>query len=139
MITLKPTPSQHGVLELTPLLDIVFIVVVFLLLTANSQLLPLPINIPEADHSTSTQQTPEKSITVSLFSEAPNFAIEQQRYQEWPEFKAALLQVLSNNHQPLAIAVDRGTAAESLLKLLALLNAQKVKNTHILMEESSND
>ncbi len=42
------TPDQLPNIDLTALIDIIFIVLVFLLLTANSQLLSLPVGVPQS-------------------------------------------------------------------------------------------
>lgn len=139
MIRRKPMPAASSTLELTPLIDIVFIVVVFLLLTANTQLLPLPVNIPQADGDTATQQDTITPITVSVFADTPAFAIDRQRYADWPAFKTALLPLLDNSERPIAIAADRDAAVEPLLQLLALLNARQIQNTRILMEGPHHD
>ena len=124
-------------LELTPLIDIIFIVVVFLLLTANSRLLSLPVDIPASDDAVASENSDQNSLTISIFRSAPVWAIEQQRFENWDEFKQVLLKRISaNQQQTLAIAAEHDAEVEPLLKLLALLNQQQVTNTRILMEES---
>ena len=50
MINTQATGSNPlSAIEITPLIDIVFIVIVFLLVTANTPLLSLPVNVPAAD------------------------------------------------------------------------------------------
>ena len=44
----EETGASFPAADLTPLLDVVFIVMVFLLFTANAQTLSLPVNLPEA-------------------------------------------------------------------------------------------
>ena len=123
-------------LELTPLIDIIFIVVVFLLLTANSRLLPLPVSIPTTDDAVTRASTDQKTVAISIFKHAPVWAIERQRFREWPVFKQALLKnIKANKQQIFTIAADHDADVEPLLKLLALLNQQQITKTHILMEE----
>ena len=81
-------------LELTPLIDIIFIVVVFLLLTANSRLLSLPVDIPASDDAVASENSDQNSLTISIFRSAPVWAIEQQRFENWDEFKQVLLKRL---------------------------------------------
>ena len=137
MIKSQSKTELSTTLELTPLIDIIFIVVVFLLLTANSRLLSLPVDIPSSDDAVASTSSDQKTLTLSIFNRAPVWAIEQQRFNDWDEFKAALLQKLQGNkQQALAIAAEHDADVEPLLKLLALLNQQQITNTHILMEES---
>ncbi|GAA5214115.1 ExbD/TolR family protein [Corallincola platygyrae] len=136
MIQTQERASLSTSIELTPLIDIVFIVVVFLLLTANSRLLSLPVDIPSSDSVISESVVPSKPLTITLKETAPFFAIDQQTYEHWDAFKLALVQRLKDKEQPINIAADRESQVEPLLKLMALLNQHQVQNTHILMEES---
>ncbi|RCU45615.1 biopolymer transporter ExbD [Corallincola luteus] len=123
-------------LELTPLIDIVFIVVVFLLLTANSRLLSLPVDIPASDSEVTAQPAADKPLTLVLQQSSPAFAIDEQHFEQWPAFKTALIASIRDNDKAVVIAADKNSPVEPLLKLLALLNAHQVENTQILMEES---
>ncbi|MBU2964264.1 biopolymer transporter ExbD [Amphritea sp. 2_MG-2023] len=137
MIRVQHKTQLHSSLELTSLIDIIFIVVVFLLLTTNARLLSLPVDIPSSDSEISQQETTTKPIVVSLFNESPAYAIGEERFYTWPEFKASLLLNIAVVSTPeVSIAAARDVEVEPLLKLLALLNEQQVTNTHILMEDA---
>jgi len=123
-------------LELTPLIDIIFIVVVFLLLTANTRLLSLPVDVPSSEDTVESNQADNDALTLSVFRDSPVWAIEQERFDNWSDFKIALLDKLDDKSIPLHIAAEHDAEVESLLKLLALLNKHEVPNTQILMEES---
>jgi len=131
------TKAPSASIELTPLIDIIFIVVVFLLLTANARLLSLPVDIPDSDSEITQHDNATQPLTISLLSESPGYAIGEQRFNEWPEFKAALLTAIAGQPAPaVSIAAAHDAAVEPLLKLLALLNEQQITNTQILMEDA---
>ena len=134
MIRSPITDSTNMPVELTPLIDIVFIVTVFLLLTANSRLLFLPVDIPQSE-SQLQQQSSVQTSTITLQRSTPKWAINKQTYPTWSEFKPALLEHIRNNNDSIMIAPARDVDAESLVQLLALLNEQQVTNTQILMEK----
>ena len=136
MIKRQGKTELSTTLELTPLIDIIFIVGVFLLLTANSRLLSLPVDIPTSDDAVTSEPSDQQTLTLSIFKTTPVWAIEQERFEHWPDFKQALLEKLHNKEQALAIAAEHDADVEPLLKLLALLNKEQIPNTHILMEES---
>ena len=81
-------------LELTPLIDIVFIVIVFLLITANAPLLKLPVNIPEVIQSSKADLAEPKSMVVSIHKLSPVWGIDHQTYESWDEFERSLLKTL---------------------------------------------
>jgi len=132
----RPEAVGGLAVDLTPLIDIIFIVLVFLLLTANSQLLTLPVDVPEQQETQLTPLQEPQSIAVSIVAEAPYFAIDQQHYADWDSFKAAFLQRHQQSPElPVVIATDRQAPVQPLMKLLALLQARQIKQTQILMEE----
>ncbi|MBD1391323.1 biopolymer transporter ExbD [Neiella sp. HB171785] len=134
MIKTQQQAPMSTQLELTPLIDIVFIVVVFLLLTANARLLSLPVDIPTTDQAAPASAN-HHSLTLAIQPNSPMFAINQQGYESWAAFEQALSPLLANADQQVTIAADRNADVEPLLKLLALLNQQQITNTQILMEQ----
>ncbi|MBW8191589.1 biopolymer transporter ExbD [Neiella marina] len=135
MIKTQPKAALTTQLELTPLIDIVFIVVVFLLLTANARLLALPVDIPKTEQSNSALQPEHTSLTLTLQHQSPRFAINQQTFDQWQTFESALTPQLQVTDLAVTIAADRNADVEPLLKLLALLNQHQISNTQILMEQ----
>ena len=137
MIRVQQKSQINSSLELTPLIDIIFIVVVFLLLTANTRLLSLPVDIPDSDSEIALHEESEKPLTISLLDKSPIYAIGEDRFYEWAEFKQALLvNIADQKDRALSIAAARDSDVEPLLKLLALLNEQQITNTQILMEDA---
>ncbi|MBG56745.1 MAG: biopolymer transporter ExbD [Porticoccus sp.] len=121
-------------LELTPLIDIIFIVVVFLLLTANHRLLSLPVDIPDTDQATSELEEGPQRLLITLYQDSPHWGIGEQRYNHWQEFQSRLLPQLDDKNRPVTVAPDSRASVESLVKLLALLNERQMTDTQILME-----
>lgn len=137
MIRVQQKTALNSNLELTPLIDIIFIVVVFLLLTANTRLLSLPVDIPDSDSEISVHEDAVTPLSISLLEDAPIYGIGDDRFYEWSEFKQALLiNITDQKERALSIAAAQGSDVGPLLKLLALLNEQKVTNTQILMEDA---
>jgi len=121
-------------LELTPLIDIIFIVVVFLLLTANHRLLSLPVNIPDTDQAANELAAGPQPLLITLYKDSPHWGIGEQRYNHWQEFQSRLLPQLDDKNRPVTVAPDSRASVESLVKLLALLNERQMTDTQILME-----
>ena len=137
MINKPKSVLLNSTFELTPLIDIIFIVIVFLLLTANPKLLSLAVDIPSSEDLTSKQANSINALTISIFKQSPVWAIGSQRFANWTDFKSALLTTIADNSHVLSIAAEHDAEVEPLLKLLALLNKEHIPNTQILMEKES--
>lgn len=149
MIRVASRPTLSTGPDLTALIDIVFIVVVFLLLTANSPLLSLPIDIPNTDSKIESMVKTNQSLTISLKANTPKWQLTvtekgsndlgdkkllNEQYNDWPSFKSELLLQLEQSPKPLLIATEPETNAELLLQLLALINERGLSDAQILME-----
>ncbi len=136
MIRAKPAPTLSASFELTPLIDIIFIVIVFLLLTANSQLFSVAVDIPVSDSKAQIATISEQTVTISLQSTPPFWGIDDHRYRDWQDVKPALIALITAAGSDIKfnVATDKNAPVEPLIKLLSLLSEQGITNTHILME-----
>ncbi|GIU14044.1 biopolymer transporter ExbD [Shewanella sp. MBTL60-007] len=127
--------SQGFGLDLTPLIDIIFIVLVFLLLTANTQLLTLPVDVPTEAKSELSALTQEKHIAINVLQSEPHWALEGKSYADFAEFEVAFInQFKANPKAKVVIAADKTAPVQPLMTLLAAMQRQKITNTQILME-----
>ena len=86
-------PEESIQPDLTPLLDIIFIVMVFLLLTATVKLQSLEVSLPTAD-TESVSDIDSKSFTINILEQPPYWGLDGHSYSTWHSFTTALLQKL---------------------------------------------
>ncbi len=123
--------------DLTPLLDIIFIVMVFLLLTANISIQTMEVAIPQTQDGAVLNDNDRQAITVNILASEPQWAIDGQTYPDWQVFSQTLLQQTQAKPQhQLIIAPDKQANVEAMLKVLALLQNNHIQATNIMMEES---
>ncbi len=124
--------------DLTPLLDVVFIVMVFLLFTANAQTLSLPVELPQATAAEAAVTQEPQTITVSLLSEGDPWAVGEQRFNDWSVFSQTLLsQVKDKPDITVLIAGDKEAPLGNLVKLMMFLGKHDIKAAQVLMEETN--
>jgi len=129
-------PSLSMTPDLTPLLDIIFIVMVFLLLTANIAVRTLILDIPSTEHSEVLQTQNKKVLAVSLLKEGSMWAIEDTQYDDFKAFCNALITLHKQfPERSLVIASDKEVAVERMLQLLAFMQQNNINATNIIMDE----
>ncbi|GIU49441.1 biopolymer transporter ExbD [Shewanella sp. KT0246] len=122
-------------IDLTPLIDIIFIVLVFLLLTANTQLLTLPVDVPTEADSELVGLSQEQHISINILTEAPHWALDSQQFEDFDQFEAAFIQAFTETPDiNVVVAADKNAPVQPLMTVLALLQRQQITNTQILME-----
>ncbi|USD38877.1 biopolymer transporter ExbD [Ferrimonas sp. SCSIO 43195] len=128
--------SAGASVDLTPLIDIIFIVLVFLLLTANTRLLALPVDVPEQAESALGPVSEDNTLAVNVLAADPHYALNQTPYRDWEEFKSAFLAAHSQHPDyTVVVAADKHAPIQPLMQLLALMQARQIDQTQILMEE----
>ncbi|NLS13376.1 biopolymer transporter ExbD [Vibrio sp. SM6] len=138
MITSQPSRDSDGFMpDLTPLLDIIFIVMVFLLLTANIHIDTMNVDIPKTDDSSVLSSPKEAVIALSILNDVDTpWGMDGQRFSDWNEFSTTFLaKVKREPRMPVVIAADKRANVENMLKLLALMQSNQINATNIVMEE----
>ncbi|MGD8172352.1 ExbD/TolR family protein [Vibrio sp. TRT 21S02] len=123
--------------DLTPMIDIIFIVMVFLLLTANVSVQTLNIDIPKTEEVTQLSRPDKPVISIGiLHGEEQKWALDGQRFSHWDAFTQALLTARNEApDKPFVIAADKKADVESMLNLLAFMQKHQISATNIVMEE----
>lgn len=136
MIKAPQDNHSHGLTpDLTPLLDIIFIVMVFLMLTAAVKLDSLDVNLPSTD-SQAVAEVDKESITVNILKEEPHWAINGKAYINWENFTLAILEESKSTDKPIVIGAEKTADIQSLVKLLGFLQENGIQATQLLTEES---
>ncbi|ELB2886535.1 biopolymer transporter ExbD [Vibrio parahaemolyticus] len=136
MIKVPQDNNRNGLTpDLTPLLDIIFIVMVFLMLTAAVKLDSLDVALPSTD-SQAVAEVDKLSITVNILKDEPYWAINGQTYIDWENFTLALLEESKSTDKPIVIGAEKTANIQSLVQLLGFLQENGIQATQLLTEES---
>ncbi|MBE3657169.1 biopolymer transporter ExbD [Vibrio navarrensis] len=134
MIKAPPPDNSPGLTpDLTPLLDIIFIVMVFLMLTAAVKLDSIDVDLPSSDSNTAAP-VEKQSLTINILAEEPHWAINGQRYIDWDNFTLALIEESKNSDKPVVIGADKTADIQHLVRLLGFLQESGIKATQLLTE-----
>jgi len=131
--------SQHQPelpqVDLTPLLDIIFIVMVFLMLSANIKLQSLQVDLPTTDTS-AVQVVDNKAVTINILHSQPHWAIDGEAQKDWVGFQEKLIQIVEEKPETQwIIAADKTAEVQHMVKLLGFLQQHNIQATQLLIEE----
>lgn len=127
-------PSASLLPDLTPLLDVIFIILVFFLLTAQQPLLELPLDLPKSDSAPSQAASPPIERMVIMLDEQGTWRFAGQPQAGFDSLRDALEQ---QRPSALDLALHQQAPLEKFLQLLALLEQLGIDDTQILMETQS--
>jgi biopolymer transport protein ExbD len=121
--------------DLTPLLDVIFIVLVFFLLTAQTPLLELPLQLPQSREALPTASAGASERVQLQLSHRGEWRFNGQVQADFSELRTALLQSFAADSKPgLDLALDRQAPLSAFLDLMALLQQQGIQDSRILLE-----
>ncbi len=121
--------------DLLPLLDILFMLIVFFLLTANSVQQVLKLDLPTEGADQATSITDEQPIMLHLFSGKARWEVGDQTFDLWVDVEQFLQNAYQkDNNQQVIIVGDRNAPMERMLQVLAFLKRQNRSAAQILMK-----
>jgi biopolymer transport protein ExbD len=123
-------------LELTPLIDVIFIVIVFLLLTANVRLLSLPVTVPVTDDIETASKTTQSIIAITVSNDNAGWYLEKAYFSDWSLFRTHLLVAIKEKPESkITLAADQQADVQRFVKVLTLLQQQQVTDTRIIVQK----
>lgn len=136
MISVSQENETESILpDLTPLLDIIFIVMVFLLLTASIKLQTLEVDLPTSN-SAAISEVDKQSVTINILAKSPYWALQGEQFDDWDSFTKALVTlVIDKPDADIVIASDKTAQIQNMVKLLAFLQENQISATQLLIEE----
>lgn len=123
-------------LELTPLIDVIFIVIVFLLLTANVRLLSLPVTVPATDDIAAATNTNQPIIAITVSNDNAGWYLEKEYFLDWVLFRTRLLVAIKEKPgSQITLAADQQADVQRFVQVLTLLQQQQITDTRIIVEK----
>ena len=139
MIFLPNEDSKDGTLrdlipDLTPMLDVLFILLLFLMLSQGIIFKALDLNLPSSSNSKLKNYDNPKNIILEIHDDF--YVLDEQKITEFDNLTNLIAQLnLKESDQELIIAGDKNVAIEKLLNLLTFLQSQNIKTANILMKD----
>ncbi|HAD87373.1 MAG TPA: hypothetical protein DCG48_08430 [Rhodospirillaceae bacterium] len=120
--------------DLTPMLDILFILLLFFMLTAGAVFQSLNLTLPSSVAEDLTlAHTPDH---ILLEIRTGSFALDGREIKGFETLKAAIPETMkAKPGHELIIAGDKDVAIETLLKVLTYLQSRNVSAANILMRK----
>lgn len=121
--------------DLTPMLDILFILLVFFMLTIGQALNSIDLTLPKSATQDVQQRQMDNMVILSLGDQEHSYAINDETFQNVESFKQQILKTVQREpDQKIVIAGDRTVSLERLLNILTFLNDNGIQTANILMQ-----
>ena len=133
----KAKTSTRNIPDLTPLIDMVFLLLIFFLLTSYLSRPAVTVTLPEADNIETLQET---GLIVVINSDG-SLNVNEKIISE-DELSALLLAHVNNRvegQNELIIQADRGVPFERVIKVMDISRNKGIFNISFLVEKGENE
>ena len=122
--------------DLTPILDILFILIVFFMLTTGTVFQSLELKLPSAVDKELSEVNESASIMIEIVKDS--YVMNGKKIRDMEQLKQQITTaVQSKPEHELMIAGDRNIPIERLLKVLTYLQSQGIEAANILMQNEN--
>lgn len=120
--------------DLTPLLDVMFMLIVFFILTANSVPYALDVNLPEDGESIVEAVEDPDMLSITLLADDAGWKVNNQIFDHEDAFKEALKSQANENSKILVIG-DKNVSMQKLLSVMTFLRKHNIQTADIVMDK----
>jgi biopolymer transport protein ExbD len=137
---LKKTLNRRrgeGVIDLTAMTDMIFILLIFFILTSNVAQNVFDIELPKADPSYKQTKplSDVKDVKITIFTNG-EFAVGDTKYQNYDAFKKEVKRLYSlNKNTPFVLITEKTLPTENLFTVLTFLKAENITKVDILVKQ----
>jgi biopolymer transport protein ExbD len=137
-----PLHNQHTnspvMPDITALLDVLFILLVFMLLTAAIKLDMLSVTLPTSGSEAQSIETTKKTVVLSIqyTDKQITYGLADQPFDSLEQIFTSLSST-NKTDQTLVLAVDKNTPSHYLIDLLSKLSAENFAVANLLIENSN--
>jgi len=119
--------------DLTPLLDVVFMLIIFLILSINITSFSLEVNLPEDKDNISKVVSDKDQIEIHLLP-SNMWQINEKKFDDERKFRNYLLNFYQKNkNRKIIIIVDKDSKAQKLISILTFLKKENIQMADILV------
>lgn len=120
--------------DFTPLIDVMFMLIVFFILTANSVPYALDVSLPnDTEEITKPVEDPDM-ISITLLTKEKGWKINDVMFESEDDFKVALKEKTHNNKKVIIIG-DKAVSMQKLLNVMAFLRKHNIQAADIMMDK----
>jgi biopolymer transport protein ExbD len=121
--------------DLTPLLDVMFLLIFFLILTTNSLPYKIDLDIPKDNEGAATQNKEQNILMVKILANNKGWLIEDKEFANFDLFKQNLLNNHKRKAQQITIMSEASVRVQEFIDLLLFLQKHEIQTADILVKQ----
>lgn len=134
----RPPEDDDLMPDLTPMLDVLFMLLVFFLLTANSVEHALSVSLPDKEAAAARPIEEDRRLRIVLPARPGEWTVDGRTLVDWDSVKRAILDRAGvRRDAPVIIEGDRRTPLDRVMQVFGFLSANGFTRVDVLMERAA--
>lgn len=123
---------------MTPMIDVIFVLIAFMMLMINVPLQVMEVNLPAADESTSLSSSDKHLAILAVKSEGPAWLLDDQEIESNDSLYEQLTMLKTAHGEQLEIVVqsDREAPMERVVTLFSILQKLDLEVANLALQRS---
>jgi len=121
--------------DLTPLLDVMFMLIIFLVLTTNAMQQVFDVSLPEDKEDALEVLAESDTIKITIFAAEKQWAINEQKFNDFALFKNELKSAYNDSKKKHVIVFgDKSATIDRLMQLLTFMRSEGIEAADMVMK-----
>ena len=122
--------------DLTPLIDVLFMLIVFMVLTANSTQLAIDAALPTTEEEGTSSVDETNVLSIAVGSKDAAFTVDGAKFALWADARKALKDALAaDSGRQVVLIADPEAQVQGMVDVMAFLQAEGVGNARIAVRQ----
>jgi len=121
---------------MTPMIDVIFVLLAFMMLMINSPLLTMKVDLPKTTVAPVAKKITKHVVSIGLLVDSKGWVIGDQELADNDALLARLkrLKIENNNELSVVINSDKNAPVERMVELFSLLQSLGLNVTHLALK-----
>ena len=138
-----PEPERNVSVQdaMTPMIDVIFSLIAFMMLMINAPMLNMKVELPETEPEVASAAPMEKEIiTITIDPTIKGWLLNEEKLHSDEQLKAKLAALSAEHGDQFSIVVnsDKQAPVQTMVNLFAILQSMKLEVAHLALEAGGN-
>ncbi|MET4693134.1 ExbD/TolR family protein [Endozoicomonas lisbonensis] len=134
-----PEPEKNVSVQdaMTPMIDVIFSLIAFMMLMINAPMLNMQVELPETESAVASTTPLEKEvITITINPEVEGWFLNEQKIDSDEQLKTELVRLTTEYDESFSIVVssDKDASVQAMVNLFAILQSLKLEVAHLALQ-----
>ncbi|WP_413283698.1 ExbD/TolR family protein [Vibrio sp. MA40-2] len=127
--------------SMTPMIDVIFTLIAFMMLMINAPLLSMDLDLPDAKKTEIVVSTEAKSVAIAVLQEENQWKLGEGNTLSGDELKLRLneLKIENENGIKVVLTTDKTTYVQRMVDTISILNELEIEGSQIAINRSENN